>query len=89
MPVVVVFSKCDALLATAFGKLKPDERKLPREEQLMKVNEYAKEMLRDSTVWERLKTRQYPPKDLVHLESKSDLICCSFVYSLLHRHAPI
>ena len=89
MPVVVVFTKCDALLAAAFGRLKLDERKLPREEQLVKIEEYAKEMLKESTVWERLKIRQYPPKDCVHLESKCDLGCCNLVHFLLHRHAHI
>ena len=87
MPVVVVFSKCDALLAAAFGKLKQDERKLPSEEQLVKMEEYVKEMLRESTAWERLKMQQYPPKDCVHLESKCDLGCCNLVHSFLHRHA--
>jgi len=77
VPVVVVFTKCDALLAMAFGKLKPDERNLPREEQLMKVKEYAKGMLRNSTAWERLKARRYPPKGYVELENmhKSDNGC--------------
>ena len=89
VPVVVVFTKCDALLAGAFGKLKLDERKLPWEEQLVRIEEYAKEMLRESTAWERLKTRQYPPKDYVILESKCDLGSCNLVHSLLHRHAHI
>ena len=82
VPVVVVFTKCDALWATAFGKLRRDERKLPPKEQFMGVREYAKEVLRDNTAWERLKTRQYPPKDCVHLESKCDPACCKMVYSL-------
>ena len=47
----------------------------------MRIEEYVKEMLRDSTVWERLKVRQYPPKDYVHLESKYDLLCCDLVHS--------
>ena len=79
MPVVVVFTKCDALLASAFGKLKLDERELPPKEQLVRIEEYAKKMLRDSTVWERLKVQQYPPKDCVHLESECDLVCCNLV----------
>jgi len=85
VPVVVVFTKCDALLAMAFGKLNSDERKLAREEQLMKVKEYAKQMLRDSTAWEKLKIRKYPPKDYVHLENmhKSDDGC----QALLERTA--
>jgi len=69
VPVVVVFTKCDALLAPAYGELKPDEMKLPRKERLMKAKEYATEMLRNNTAWERLKTRKYPPKDYVELEN--------------------
>ena len=89
VPVVVVFTKCDALLATAFGKLKQDERKLPIKEQLVRIEEYAKEMLGDSTAWERLKMQQYPPKDCVHLESKFDLVCWNLVHSLSYRHTQI
>ena len=71
VPVVVVFTKCDALLATAIGKLTPEEKKLPPAVQLSKMKEHVKEMLRNSTAWERLKTRKYPPKAYVYLESKS------------------
>ena len=70
VPVVVVFTKCDALSAIAIGKLTSEERQLPREEKLAKIDEYVKEMLRNSTGWERLKGRKYPPKACVHLESK-------------------
>ena len=79
---MVVFSKCDALWATAYAKLKPADKQLPPEEQFMKVKEYAKEMLRDSTGWERLKTRRYPPKDYVHLEGEYNLVCHNLVHSL-------
>ena len=88
MPVVVVFTKCDVLCATAFGKLKPDERRLPPEQQIMKVEEYAQGMLRDSTAWERLRTRNYPPKDYVHLESKYLVLSVvAWFILLLYRHA--
>ena len=80
---MVVFTKCDALWATAFVRLRPDDRKLAPEEQFMKVKEYAKQMLRDSTAWERLKTRRYPPKDCVHLEGKYNLVSCNWIHSPL------
>ena len=89
VPVVVVFTKCDALWATAFAKLKPDDKQLPPEEQFMKVKEYVKELLRDSTGWERLKARQYPPKDFVHLEGKCEPVCCGLVKFVLYRYAQI
>ena len=67
-------------MGPSFGKLKPNERKLPPREQFNKVNEYANQMLSNSTAWERLKTRKYPPKDYVELESKySHLVCCSLI----------
>ena len=72
---MVVFTKCDALSAMAMGKLTPEEKRLPRDELLAKIQEYAKEMLMNCTAWERLKTRKYPPKACVYLESKSrDLV---------------
>ena len=71
VPVVVVFTKCDALSAMAMGRLTPEEKQLPREELLAKIREYVKEMLTNCTAWERLKTRKYPPKACVYLESKS------------------
>ena len=75
VPVVVVFTKCDALLAIAIGKLTSEDKQLSREEQLAKIKEYVQEMLRNCTAWERLKTRNHPPKACVYLESKSrDLV---------------
>ena len=59
----------------AMGKLTAKEKQLPREEKLAKIGEYAKEMLRNCTAWERLKARKHPPKACVYLESKSrDLV---------------
>ena len=46
---MVVFTKCDALWAARFAKLKQEESKLPPEEQFMRVKEYAKEMMRDGS----------------------------------------
>ena len=84
-----MFTKCDALWAAGFGKLKPDERKLPPREQFILVTEYAKEILKDSAAWKTLKEKKYPPKDFVNLESKCDFVCCNMVHSLLYRCAQI
>ena len=74
----------------AMGRLTPEEKQLPREELLARIKEYVKEMLRSSTAWERLKTRKYPPKTCVYLESKSrDLVVYGLVHSLLYRHAQV
>ena len=70
VPVVVVFTKCDALLATAWGELTSEERQLSREAQLARIKEYKAKMLQNCTGWERLKARNYPPKACVYLESK-------------------
>ena len=78
VPVVVLFTKCDALKATAFGMLKPEEKKLPREEQLSKMREYVKEMEEKNPAWGMLTTKRYPPKNCVYLESKyGDLVKCN------------
>ena len=88
MPVVVIFTKCDALLATAFGKLKPEERKLPREQQLLRMKECVKEMKENNLAREVLTTKRYPPKSYVYLECKyGDLVKCSLVYFICYRHA--
>lgn len=70
MPVVVVFTKCDALSAVVRGALRPEEKQLPREEQLTRIKAGVMEMLGNNTAWDKLKTRKYPPKAYVHLESK-------------------
>ena len=76
MPVVVVFTKCDALQAIAYGKLKPEDKQLPREMQLAIMKGYVKEMERNNPAWEMLKARRYPPKEYVHLESKCKYLFC-------------
>ena len=78
MPVVVLFTKCDALLANAFGELKPEEKKLPGEEQFSKMRECVKEMKEKNPAWGMLTTKRYPPKNCVYLESKyGDLVKCN------------
>lgn len=64
VPVVIVFTKCDALSMVVHGALKSEDRQLPPEEQLAKIREGVMEMLRKQTTaaWERLQTRWYPPK---------------------------
>ncbi|KAG9314888.1 hypothetical protein JVU11DRAFT_3990 [Chiua virens] len=62
VPVVVVFTKCDALQVLAVAALTAKDKKLPEQEKLAKVKEVEKSMLRNSTVWERLQKRKNPPK---------------------------
>ena len=88
MPVVVLFTKCDALLATAFGKLKPEERKLPQEQQLERMRECVKEMEENNPAWGMLTIKRYPPKNCVYLESKPGyLVMCALGYLFGYRNA--
>ena len=88
MPVVVLFTKSDALFATAFGELKPEDKKLPPREQLAKIREYVKEMKQNSPAWKMLIAKKHPSKYYVHLESKyCDLSECNLLHFLFARHA--
>ena len=90
VPVVVVFTKCDALLALALGKLKPEEKKLPREQQILRIRECVKEMAERNPAWGMLTIKRYPPKNYVHLESKhGDLVKHSLVHLFGYRNAQI
>ena len=88
VPVVVLFTKCDALLAMAIGELKPEDKKLPPREQLAKIREYVKGMKQNSPAWKMLTAKKHPPKYYVHLESKyCDLSECNLLHFLFARHA--
>ncbi|KAG9317023.1 hypothetical protein JVU11DRAFT_1205 [Chiua virens] len=85
VPVVVVFTKCDAVQVFAAAALTAEEKRLPREERLVKVNEYAESMLRESTVWKRLQERKNPPK--VYAEVKDMHKCNEGCKILLEKTA--
>ncbi|KAG9311071.1 GTP-binding protein [Chiua virens] len=62
VPVVVVFTKCDALQVLAVAALTTKDKELPEQERLAKVKELEESMLQKSTIWERLQKRKNPPK---------------------------
>ncbi|OAX31664.1 hypothetical protein K503DRAFT_703359 [Rhizopogon vinicolor AM-OR11-026] len=65
VPVIVVFTKFDALWDDAFGQLK--ESGFTRMESKRMAPEKAKEILTNMKIWDRLRGTQYPPKDFVYL----------------------
>ena len=75
VPVIVVFTKFDALWDDAFGQLK--ELGKSRMESKEKAPEKAKEIFTKMKIWDRLHETRYPPKDFVCLTGVStyDFIC--------------
>ena len=65
VPVVVLFTKFDALLPVALGKL---ARQVPRPERLSKAEALIEGIFDRADVWGRLSTMLYPPKSCVRLE---------------------
>ena len=78
--------KCDAFSAIAFGKLKPEERKLPQE--LLRMRACVKKMEENNLAWGMLTTKKYPPKNCVYLESEhGDCVMCALGHLFGHRNA--
>ncbi|KAF8433947.1 hypothetical protein L210DRAFT_3454449 [Boletus edulis BED1] len=69
VPVVVLFTKFDALQAKAVLKLAPSDRRLPLQEKLSKLPPLMEEIFNSADVWGRLAKMAYPPKCSVRLEN--------------------
>ncbi|KAF8558531.1 hypothetical protein OG21DRAFT_1519869 [Imleria badia] len=69
IPVVVLFTKFDALLAVALGKLEPADRRLPLQERLLKAKPRIEGIFNTADVWGRLSLMTYPPKSCVRIEA--------------------
>ncbi|KAF8119954.1 hypothetical protein EV363DRAFT_1194050 [Boletus edulis] len=67
VPVVVLFTKFDALLPVALGKLAPADRRLPLQERLLKARPLIEEIFARADVWGRLANMKYAPKSCVRL----------------------
>ena len=78
VPVVVLFTKWDALVSQAF---QPEDLLLPLEDQLMRQRKHAEEKFNKRNVWGDLCKMEYPPKAYVKLESL--YIVCFHFYSIL------
>ncbi|KAF8555080.1 hypothetical protein OG21DRAFT_957184 [Imleria badia] len=62
VPVVVLFTKFDALLPVALGKLVPADRKLPLQDRVSKAGLLIEEIFNRANAWGRLSQMKYPPK---------------------------
>ena len=67
VPVVVLFTKFDALLPVALGKLAPADRRLPLQERLSKAEPLIEGIFDRADVWGRLAQLKYAPKSLVKI----------------------
>jgi len=67
VPVIVLFTKFDALLTVAMGKLTGDDRKLQREEKVAKAHELIDGIFDNANVWGRLSQLNYTPKCSVRI----------------------
>ena len=68
VPVVVLFTKFDALLPVALGKLRPADQRLPLQERLSKAKPLVESIFNGANVWDHLSRMIYPPKSCVQIE---------------------
>ncbi|KAG9307889.1 hypothetical protein JVU11DRAFT_13047 [Chiua virens] len=68
VPVVLVFTKCDALLLQGIAVLTPEENMLPQEKRVAKGQHNANMLLKENPAWERVQRMRYPPKMCVELK---------------------
>ena len=67
VPIVVLFTKFDALLPVALGKLEPGDRRLPIQERVLKANALIEGIFSKADVWGRLFKMTYPPNSHVRI----------------------
>ena len=65
---MVLFTKFDALVPVALGKLSPADRQLPIQERLVKAESFIEGIFDKADVWGRLSKMTHPPKSCVRLE---------------------
>ena len=68
VPIVVLFTKFDALVPVALGKLAPADRRLPIQERVLKAKPLIEGIFDRADVWGRLSKMTYPPKSCVRIE---------------------
>ncbi|KAF8447235.1 hypothetical protein L210DRAFT_3390041 [Boletus edulis BED1] len=69
VPVVVVFTKFDALLPRAMGKLAPADRQLPPQERVSKAKPLVEGVFNKANIWGRLARMKYAPRFCVRMEN--------------------
>ncbi|KAF8447467.1 hypothetical protein L210DRAFT_3641406 [Boletus edulis BED1] len=67
VPVVVLFTKFDALLPVALGKLIPTDRRLPPRERLSKAELLMEGIFNSADIWGRLAQMKHTPKSYVQM----------------------
>ena len=68
VPIVVLFTKFDALVPVALGKIEPTDRRLPIQERVLKAKELVEGIFNKADVWGRLSKMTHPPKSSVRIE---------------------
>ncbi|KAF8447376.1 hypothetical protein L210DRAFT_3757287 [Boletus edulis BED1] len=68
VPVVVLFTKFDALLPKALGKLAPADRKLPLQERLSKAEPLIEDIFDKADIWGRLTPMKYAPSSCIRIK---------------------
>ena len=71
VPVVVLFTKFDALRPLAMAKMTPADLKLPLRERLSKAKPLTEEVFGEANIWGRLCKMTYPPKSSIRIERES------------------
>ena len=91
VPVVVLFTKFDALRPLALAKLTAADLKLSLREKLSKAKPLMEEVFSEANIWGRLSEMTYPPKSSIRIERRSclSLILGRLYYSPYIRHAQV
>ena len=77
VPIVVLFTKFDALVPVALGKLAPADRQLPIQERVLKAKLLIEGVFNSADVWGRLSKMMYPPKSCVRIEGMYYVFICT------------
>jgi len=67
VPIIVLFTKFDALLTVAMGKLSGNDKRLPLEEKKAKAHELIEGIFDNANVWGRLCQLKHAPKCSVRI----------------------
>ena len=67
VPVVILFTKYDALLPVALGKLAPADRRLPLQARVSKAKPVIEGVFEKANVWGRLAQMKHAPRSYVQI----------------------
>ena len=92
VPVVVLFTKFDALLPVAMGKLSRADRRLPLQDRVPKAEPLIEEIFNRADAWGRLSQMKHAPKSCVKIGGLYNIfpnICARSHFILNGRHAQV